>query len=123
MNLYASVAKTSQAQDHNLLTDEDDWSSVSSDEIEFELNPARPIRTRKKRLRRKMISQASEEAMKIAFQQVDKDGRGFIAAKDISCVLASLGQESDISEMLQEANIDGDGEVSYQELLKMMTSN
>ena len=62
-----------------------------------------------------------------AFPVFDKDGNGFISAAEMSQVVASsLGEkltEEEVDKMIEEANIDEDGKVNYEEFVTTMTSN
>merc|ERR1712093_385429 len=57
---------------------------------------------------RKMQDSDSEEEIKEAFKVFDKDGNGFISAAE------------EVDEMIREADIDGDGQINYDEFVKMM---
>ena len=61
------------------------------------------------------------------FPVFDKDGNGFISAAEMSQVVASsLGEkltEEEVDKMIEEANIDEDGKVNYEEFVTTMTSN
>ena len=59
-----------------------------------------------------------------AFQLFDKDGSGKISASELKAVLHSLGQnvtDEQVQMMMDEADVDGDGEIDYMEFVKMMT--
>lgn len=74
---------------------------------------------------RKMNDKESEEEIIQAFQMFDKDNNGYISAAELRHVMSTLGEkitESDVEEMIREADIDGDGKVNYQEFVKMMVS-
>uniref|UniRef100_A0A8C4S4S3 EF-hand domain-containing protein n=1 Tax=Erpetoichthys calabaricus TaxID=27687 RepID=A0A8C4S4S3_ERPCA len=53
-----------------------------------------------------------------AFSLFDKCGDGTITIKELGTVMRSLGQNPTEAE---EADIDGDGQVSYEEFVQMMT--
>ena len=47
----------------------------------------------------------------------DKDGNGFISAAELRHVMTNLGEkltDEEVDEMIREADIDGDGQVSYE---------
>lgn len=55
----------------------------------------------------------------------DKDGNGHISAAELRHVMTSLGEkmnEEEVDEMIREADVDGDGQINYQEFIKMMVS-
>uniref|UniRef100_A0AAX7UPH5 Calmodulin 2a (phosphorylase kinase, delta) n=1 Tax=Astatotilapia calliptera TaxID=8154 RepID=A0AAX7UPH5_ASTCA len=67
-----------------------------------------------------------------AFSLFDKDGDGTITTKELGTVMRSLGQNpteaelqdmiNEVDEMIREADIDGDGQVNYEEFVQMMTA-
>nr|KAG5710668.1 hypothetical protein BaRGS_035070 [Batillaria attramentaria] len=68
---------------------------------------------------------ADDEELKEAFRVFDKDGNGFISASELRHVMTNLGEkltDEEVDEMIREADIDGDGQVNYEEFVKMMTS-
>jgi len=82
-----------------------------------------------------MADQLTEEQIaefKEAFSLFDKDGDGTITTKELGTVMRSLGQNpteaelqdmiNEVDEMIREADIDGDGQVNYEEFVTMMTS-
>ncbi|KAG6503309.1 hypothetical protein ZIOFF_035620 [Zingiber officinale] len=65
----------------------------------------------------------SEEELMEAFKVFDKDSNGFISAQELRHVMTSLGEkltDEEVDEMIREADIDGDGQVNYQEFVQMM---
>ena len=51
-----------------------------------------------------------------AFRVFDKDGNGFISADELRYVMTNLGEkltDQEVAEMIQEADINGDGLVDY----------
>ncbi|XP_069114939.1 calmodulin-like [Argopecten irradians] len=74
---------------------------------------------------RQMKDTDSEEELKVAFRAFDKDGNGFISKDELRHVMTNLGErltEEQADEMIREADIDGDGQVNYEEFLSMMMS-
>ena len=68
----------------------------------------------------------SEEELKAAFRVFDKDGNGFISASELRHVMNNLGEkltDAEVDEMIREADVDGDGQVNYDEFVKMMRSS
>ena len=52
-----------------------------------------------------------------AFSLFDQDSDGFISPAELRVVMANLGEnltDSELEEMMKEADTDGDGKVSYQ---------
>uniref|UniRef100_A0A8C1PJ91 Calmodulin n=1 Tax=Cyprinus carpio TaxID=7962 RepID=A0A8C1PJ91_CYPCA len=85
------------------------------------------------------ISQEVSNKFKEAFSLFDKDGDGTITTKELGTVMRSLGQnpteaelqdminevdadDEEVDEMIREADIDGDGQVNYEEFVQMMTA-
>ena len=67
----------------------------------------------------------SEEEIREAFRVFDKDGNGFISPAELRYVMTKMGQEltdEEVDQMIQEADLDGDGQVNYREFVKMMTA-
>jgi len=65
----------------------------------------------------------SEEELVEAFKVFDKDNNGFISAAELRHVMTNLGErltDEEVDEMIREADVDGDGQVNYEEFVKMM---
>ncbi|KAK7248233.1 calmodulin [Aureococcus anophagefferens] len=74
---------------------------------------------------RKMKDTDSEEEILEAFKVFDKGGNGFISAAELRHIMTNLGEkltDEEVDEMLREADIDGDGQINYEEFVKMMMS-
>ncbi|XP_064638085.1 calmodulin-A-like [Lineus longissimus] len=74
---------------------------------------------------RKIKDCDSEEEVKQAFRVFDKDGNGFISAVELRHVMTNMGEkltDEEVDEMIREADIDGDGQVNYEDFVKMMMS-
>ena len=59
------------------------------------------------------------------FRVFDKDGNGYISSAELRHVMTNLGEkltDEEVDEMIREADIDGDGQVNYEEFVAMMTS-
>jgi len=74
---------------------------------------------------RKMQDTDTEEEIREAFKVFDKDGNGFISAAELRHVMTNLGEkltDEEVDEMIREADVDGDGQINYDEFVKMMLS-
>ncbi|TQE06211.1 hypothetical protein C1H46_008151 [Malus baccata] len=75
---------------------------------------------------RKMKDTDSEEELKEAFRVFDKDQNGFISAAELRHVMTNLGEkltDEEVDEMIREADVDGDGQINYEEFVKVMMAN
>ncbi|CAA7030312.1 unnamed protein product [Microthlaspi erraticum] len=70
-------------------------------------------------LGKKMKDTDSEEELKEAFRVFDKDQNGFISAAELRHVGEKLTDE-EVEEMIKEADVDGDGQINYEEFVKIM---
>ncbi len=64
-----------------------------------------------------------EEEIREAFRVFDREGNGFITVPDLFQVLTTLGDkltEEESEELISEADIDGDGNVNYEEFVTML---
>merc|ERR1712061_861832 len=65
----------------------------------------------------------TEEELIEAFKVFDRDGNGFISAAELRHVMTNLGEkltDEEVDEMIREADVDGDGQINYEEFVKMM---
>ena len=66
------------------------------------------------------------QKMREAFSVFDKDGNGFISGAELRhVVLANMGKyltEEEVNEMMRAADINGDGQVNYEEFVNLMTT-
>ncbi|KAF5734060.1 calmodulin [Tripterygium wilfordii] len=72
---------------------------------------------------RKMKDTDSDEELKEAFKVFDKDQNGYISAAELRHVMTNLGEkltDEEVDDMIREADIDGDGQVNYEEFVRMM---
>ncbi len=64
-----------------------------------------------------------EEELRQAFRVFDKDGDGYITAVELKLVMKQLGEElsqEQLSDMMREADGNGDGKIDFVEFCKMM---
>nr|AHA51333.1 EF-hand_1 domain-containing protein [Charistephane fugiens] len=64
-----------------------------------------------------------DQNIRDAFKQFDKDGNGYIDRDELRSLMITLGEkltDEEIDEMMQEADFDRDGKISYQEFYIMM---
>nr|KJB38241.1 hypothetical protein B456_006G243600 [Gossypium raimondii] len=74
---------------------------------------------------KKMQETDAEEELKEAFRVFDKDLNGYISASELRNVMMNLGEklsDEEVEQMIKEADLDGDGQVNYEEFVKMMTT-
>lgn len=65
----------------------------------------------------------AEEEMMEAFQIFDSDGNGNISADELRQIMENLGEkltQEEVEAMVKEADVDGDGQINYQEFCRMM---
>ena len=64
-----------------------------------------------------------EAELKEAFNVFDADGNGFISAQELMSVLNNIGEsvtDEEIDLMINEADLDGDGQMDWDEFVKIM---
>lgn len=67
----------------------------------------------------------TEEQLQCLFRAFDRDGNGFITAAELAHSMARLGHAltaKELTEMIKEADTDGDGQISYPEFVVAITS-
>ena len=72
----------------------------------------------------KDIDQTAE--IREAFKIFDRDGNGYIDAKELKQVVTRMGQvlsASEADELMREADLNGDGKLDYDEFVKMMMAD
>ncbi|XP_019399332.1 PREDICTED: calmodulin, striated muscle [Crocodylus porosus] len=72
---------------------------------------------------RKIRGADSEEDIREAFRVFDKDGNGYISAAELRHVMTNLGEklsDEEVEEMIREADCNSDGQVNYEEFVRMM---
>ncbi|OAD61487.1 Centrin-1 [Eufriesea mexicana] len=71
----------------------------------------------------KMLEKDTEEEVLKAFCLFDDDNTGKISFKNLKRVATELGEnltDEELQEMIDEADKDGDGEISQEEFLRIM---
>ncbi|KAF8008140.1 hypothetical protein BT93_K1970 [Corymbia citriodora subsp. variegata] len=66
-----------------------------------------------------------EEELKEAFKVFDKDQDGYISPSELRHVMINLGEkltEEEVQQMISEADMDGDGQVDFEEFVKLMST-
>ncbi|XP_060585615.1 calmodulin-like [Ruditapes philippinarum] len=66
-----------------------------------------------------------EEQLREAFKVFDKDGNGKLNANELKQSMTNLGErlsKEDIEYMIKMADVTGDGNVNYEEFIRVMTS-
>ncbi|CAN6343705.1 unnamed protein product [Urochloa humidicola] len=64
-----------------------------------------------------------DEELREAFKVFDKDQNGYISATELRHVMINLGEkltDEEVEQMIREADLDGDGQVNYDEFVRMM---
>ncbi|GAB2220950.1 hypothetical protein Droror1_Dr00012110 [Drosera rotundifolia] len=67
----------------------------------------------------------TDEQLKILFRMFDRDGNGYITAAELAHSMARLGHALTVEEltgMMKEADMDGDGRISFQEFSQAITA-
>ena len=74
---------------------------------------------------KKMKDTDTDEELLEAFKVFDRDGNGFITSHELRHIMNNLGEgltPEEIEEMIKEADLDNDGQIDYEEFVKMMMS-
>ncbi|NXY75517.1 CETN1 protein, partial [Glareola pratincola] len=72
----------------------------------------------------KMAEPCSGKEIRKAFRVFDCDGTGKISFENLKVVACEVGEDitdEELQEMIDEADVDGDGEVNRQEFLRILT--
>ncbi|XP_037959812.1 neo-calmodulin-like [Teleopsis dalmanni] len=71
-----------------------------------------------------MDGETTERDFREAFSVFDRDENGFITADELRYILTQLGEaltDDEVDDIIREVDIDGDGQINYQEFIVMMT--
>ena len=71
----------------------------------------------------KDIDSIKEREIINAFRVFDRDGNGLISKENLTNMISKLGgdlNENEIKDMINQADIDGDGFINYEEFVRMM---
>lgn len=74
---------------------------------------------------KKLNDEEAEDEIREAFKVFDGDGNGFINRMELRHVMMNLGEkmsEVECDSLVDEADVDGDGSINYEEFYGMMTS-
>ena len=72
---------------------------------------------------KKMMEVNKERGIKEAFNIFDKHGEGFISKPELRNVMINLGErlrDEELDAMIKVADVDGDGQISYEEFRKVI---
>jgi calmodulin len=70
-------------------------------------------------------NQDPEEDLREAFNMFDADGSGFIDRNEVRMLMKKLAQtltDDEIDAIMEIVDVDGDGEISFEEFKNMMLS-
>uniref|UniRef100_A0A8D0G6Z3 Calglandulin n=1 Tax=Sphenodon punctatus TaxID=8508 RepID=A0A8D0G6Z3_SPHPU len=73
---------------------------------------------------RRVRDSDGEEEIREAFRVFDKDGNGYVSVAELRHVITNLGEklsDEEVDEMIKEADGDRDGQVNYEEFVRMLT--
>ena len=68
----------------------------------------------------------NEASIRRAFRTLDKDCNGFITVKELRDVMSRLGESlthKEVTELVNEADTNGDGRIDIDEFVAMMMKN
>lgn len=75
---------------------------------------------------RKLKETDTEEELIEAFKVFDRDRDGFISGGELRASMTNLGErlnDTEVDEMIHEADLDGDGLINYDEFVRMMMAS
>ncbi|XP_053676559.1 neo-calmodulin-like [Anopheles nili] len=74
-------------------------------------------------MKRQSSRQPDESELYAAFKVFDKNGDGFLSVEELSDVMQNFGERltpKELQDLLEEADIDGDGRINYEEFAYML---
>jgi len=74
---------------------------------------------------RKLDDISAEDEIRESFKVFDASGKGFINRQEMGYVMGNLGEAMEMEEieaLIDEIDIDGDGQINYEEFYIMMSS-
>jgi len=74
---------------------------------------------------RKFSENNAEDEIREAFKVFDGDGNGYISRQELRQVMLNIGEkllDAEIDYLINDIDIDGDGQINYEEFYLMMTS-
>ena len=72
---------------------------------------------------KRMTNKDEDEEIREAFRIFDQDGNGFITLEELESVMIKLGENltnDELTAMMHEADLDGDGKIDFDEFVVMM---
>ncbi|XP_056639301.1 calmodulin-like [Diorhabda sublineata] len=75
---------------------------------------------------RQMKNIKDEEELREAFRIFDKDGTGYISAKELHHIITHLGEplsRTQVNRMMIDADTDEDGQINYEDFVTLITSS
>lgn len=73
----------------------------------------------------RMDEKQSEEEIVEAFRVFDKDGTGTISVAELRHIMGNLGEkltEQEVEDMIQQADVDPEGLIHYEQFVRLMMS-
>ncbi|TRY72595.1 hypothetical protein TCAL_10857 [Tigriopus californicus] len=74
---------------------------------------------------KKVSELQAEDEIREAFKVFDGDGNGYISRLELKAVMMNIGEritDEECEQLVAEADIDGDGQINYEEFYAMMSS-
>ncbi|KAL4238659.1 hypothetical protein ACF0H5_003366 [Mactra antiquata] len=72
---------------------------------------------------KQFAQEGSEKDIMEAFKVFDPDNLGYILASDLRHIMTTKGDkmtDEEVDEMIEDADLDGDGHIEYEEFVKML---
>eukprot|EP00567_Pseudictyota_dubia_P012031 CAMPEP_0197434162 /NCGR_PEP_ID=MMETSP1175-20131217/1931_1 /TAXON_ID=1003142 /ORGANISM="Triceratium dubium, Strain CCMP147" /LENGTH=152 /DNA_ID=CAMNT_0042962781 /DNA_START=114 /DNA_END=572 /DNA_ORIENTATION=+ len=76
--------------------------------------------------KQKLMADDEPDVAREAFNMFDKDGNGQITTDELRQMMKKLGEsltDKEIEMMIEEADVDGDGQINYEEFTKLLLYN